>query len=604
MRGKHLGLILAGLLASLGAARADEIILVDGGRIIGQVIEETPDAVTVKVHYGTFRLKRSRILSITKESTFKYHLRQGDYFASRGQLQVAISEYRKAHRLQPNDKVARQKYFGAVARQGRRYLALRRHADARRTFEELARLDPGSLDARAGLKLLGEQLDAVNKLVAGAEALMAAGRHGEAVTALTKAVGQAPEKRPELAAKLAAAYRGRAEEHYLEAAKLARAADEEKRKRSTRMFTAAAGLFAQALELKPDLAAEVEGRFISSVIPGVAEALKKKDYARAAERLAPLLEFAPTDPRVLYWVGTVQANRREYTAAAGSFARGLGRSWSGRASFEEVKALHGELRKALGGRATLLAKPFKERYTESAPGDWRKLEGERFTVYHHNEKLARLVLRSAEYYLDRVRANMALPASALWKGKCPIYVYRDKKAYRAASGQAEWSGGGISVKTAGGKLVSQKISTFQTAPKMLNNILPHELAHLVFMSALKYTKKCPLVIHEGVAVFNELAFRRSYYAGVLRTRLKTESTIPLKELFAMKKYPAKPDLFYAQGASIVQYLIEARGAEEFYRFGQTLGKLGLAKALKKHYGFKDLEEMERYWKSYAKGRKR
>lgn len=587
MRRKHLGLMLAGLLAILAAARADEILLVDGRKITGEIIEETPDSVTVKVPYGTFRLKRSRILSITKESTFKYHLRQGDYFASRGQLKVAIGEYRKAVKLQPTDKVARQKYFGAIARKGRHYMILRRHADARKVFEGLARLDPGSLEARAGLKRLGEQLEEVKRLVDGADASIAARRYGEAVATLVKAMGEAPEKRPELAAKLAAAYRGLGEQFY-----------------AAKRYAEAAGFFGKALELKPDLAGEVEGRFISSVIPGVVAAMGKKDYALAGKRLAPLLEFAPTDPRVLYWAGLIHANKGQLDAAAGNFARGLGRSWRGRATLDAVKGLHEELKKALGGRALVLAKPFKERYTESASGDWQKLEGTRFTVYHHNEKLARLVLQSAEYYLERVRANMALPADVLWKGKCPIYVYRDKKAYLKASGQAEWSGGVSSVRTAGPRLVSQKISTYQTAPKLLNSVLPHELAHLAYMSAVKYTKRYPLALHEGVAVYNELAFRRSYYAGVLRTRLKTESTIPLKELFAMKKYPAKPDLFYAQGASVVQYLITARGAEEYYRFSLSIGKLGLAKALEKHYGFKSLDEIERYWQTYAKGKKR
>jgi hypothetical protein len=199
-----------------------------------------------------------------------------------------------------------------------------------------------------------------------------------------------------------------------------------------------------------------------------------------------------------------------------------------------------------------------------------------------------------------VLSNLSLPESVLWREKCPVYIYPDAKSYREASGQAEWSGGVSSVRSAGGRLVSQKVLTYQTAPKLLNSVLPHELAHLVFMSAIGYTKEFPLALHEGVAVYNELAFRRSYYRGVLGAHLKTETTIPLEKLFELKKYPAKPDLFYAQGLSVVQYLVAARGTPAFYKFSLDVGKQGLEPALKKNYGFRDLAEMERMWKTFAR----
>ncbi len=566
-----------------GSALADEIILVDGRKIVGEVIEEKPDSVTVRVPYGTFKLPRKRILSITRQDKFKYHLVQGDHFIARGQNEVAIAEYRKALLLRPGDKLAKQKLYGAIARQGRRYLTLKRHEDARKVFEKLAKLDPGNFDAQAGLKQLLGELSEIKKLVEISNRQMTAGRYNDAIIALIRASKDAPQMREQISGKLAEAYRRAGDQLY-----------------AAKRFEEAASYFSRALSLKPDLASEIEGRFISSVIPGVVAAIKARNNDLAMDRLKGLMGFAPTDPRVLYLLGTVYANQGKNRAAAGALARGLGLHWSGGASREQIGELHARLKKSLGGKGLKLDKPFEQRFVESDPGEWKKLESERFVAHHHNETMARMVLRSAEYYVDQVVSNMDLPKSALWEGKCPIHIYRDKASYRKASGQAEWSGGVSQVTSRGGKLVRQRILTYQTAPKLLNSVLPHELGHVVFMSAIRYSRKYPLALHEGVAVYNELAYRRSYFRGVLKTHLRTETTIPLNELLVMKKYPAKPDLFYAEGASFVQYLISARGKATFYQFSLEVGKVGVEKALAKSYGFKDLSEANTYWLTWAR----
>jgi tetratricopeptide (TPR) repeat protein len=567
-------------------AAADEILLIDGRLVVGEVVEERPDSIVVRVPYGTFSLPRGRIVSITRQDKYAYHLAQGDHFAARDQIDVAVGEYRKAAGLRPDDAAAREKYHAAIGRLGLRHLKFKRHAEARATFERLLELDGNNLDAKAGLRQLEERLGALRRAIAAADVAAASGRPDEAIAALEKVLEEAPDMLAELAGKLAVAYRLDAEQYY-----------------GARRFEEAAVRFRRALELKPDLAAEIEGRYISSLLPGVVAAVEAGNAALAESRLKQLLEFAPLDPRALLLAGTISANRGDLDAAAQYFSRALGRRWSGRADQEQVAALHGELRKTLGGEGLKLDRPFQERYVESAPGDWKKIESERFTVYHHNDELARVVAQSAEQYLDRVMAGLGLSGTRPWAGRCPIYIHRDQQSYREASGQPDWSSGVSNVKSQGGRLVEQRILTFQTAPKLLNSVLPHELGHLVFMGSVRYSPKVPLAIHEGVAVFGELAFRRSFYQGVLTGALRTESTIPVGELLEMKEYPQKPDLFYAQSASLVQYLIEAKGSETFHRFAASLDTLGLRGALEKHYGFKDFEETDGYWKAYAAGKR-
>jgi hypothetical protein len=144
--------------------------------------------------------------------------------------------------------------------------------------------------------------------------------------------------------------------------------------------------------------------------------------------------------------------------------------------------------------------------------------------------------------------------------------------------------------------------TFQTAPRLLNSVLPHELGHMVFMAVLGYGQGCPLSLHEGVAICSELAFRRNYYREVLKSHLATESALTCEELLGLAKYPEKPDLFYAQSASLVEYLTDLRGAAVFRSFCRETCRLGTAKALEASYGFKDMAALDKGWKAYAKAR--
>jgi tetratricopeptide (TPR) repeat protein len=577
-------ILLGGLLAASGpeawAASSSAVLqLEDGSKMTVEIIEEKPDSLTVRVPYGTFSIKRSRIVSITAQDQHQYHMAQGDAFSDRGQIQIAISEYAKALKLKPDDTLTRKKYFGSIGRQGLHLLSLKRTSAARAIFKRLLKLDPGNIDARLGIRRISQSEHSLKAMLLAADQYILRADNDRAILELSKALMAAPEKRLEICNRLAVAYRHRGENFY-QAGK----------------FSEAATDFAVTITLKPDLAGKIEGRYVSSVIPGVVAAVNTRNYKLAEKMLIPMLEFAPTDTRVMYLAGTLEANQGRLKEAAIFFARGLGKRHYGKATRERILALRAELKKAMGGgNRIVLDKPFEERYTESDPGDWKKLESSRFIVYHHNQKLAQLVARSAEYYVDRILENLSLNPDVLWAEKCPIYIYRDKKSYLAVTKQQQWSGGVSSVTHSKGQLVKQRISTFQTARKLLNNVLPHELAHLVFMSSISYSKKYPLALHEGVAIYNELAFRRSYYAGVLRTNLKMEATIPLEELLAMKTYPEKPDLFYAQSASLVEYLIKARSVGTFHVFSRDIEKTSLAAALKKHYGFGNMKEFTKAW---------
>jgi len=555
------------------------LLLEDGSKMTVEIIEEKPDSLTVRVPYGTFSIKRSRIVSITAQDKHQYHMAQGDALSDRGQREMAISEYAKALKLKPTDALTRKKYFGSIGRQGLHLLSLKRTTAARAIFQRLNKLDPGNIDARLGIHRIARNEHSLKAMLLAADQYLLRADNDQAILELSKALMAAPEKRLEICNRLATAYRHRGEKYY-QAGK----------------FPEAATDFAVTITLKPDLAGEIEGRYVSSVIPGIVSAINTRKYKLAEKMLIPLLEFAPTDTRVMYLAGTLEANRGRLNQAAIFFARGLGRRHSGQATRQEILTLRAEIKKVMGnGNRIVLDKPFEERYTESDTGDWKKLESSRFIIYHHNQKLAKLVSRSAEYYVDRILENFALSPEVLWAEKCPIYIYRDKKSYLAVTKQHQWSGGVSSVTHSKGQLIKQRISTFQTARKLLNNVLPHELAHLVFMSSINYSQKYPLALHEGVAVYNELAFRRSYYAGVLRTNLKMEATIPLQELLAMKTYPQKPDLFYAQSASLVEYLIKTRSAGTFHVFSRDIEKTSLAAALKKHYGFGNMKEFTKAW---------
>ncbi len=56
-----------------------------------------------------------------------------------------------------------------------------------------------------------------------------------------------------------------------------------------------------------------------------------------------------------------------------------------------------------------------------------------------------------------------------------------------------------------------------------------------------------------------------------------------------------PGLFYAQSASLVQFLTDRKGLQAFFEFLKDFAGRGSTHALDTHYSFTDIEALEKAW---------
>ena len=149
---------------------------------------------------------------------------------------------------------------------------------------------------------------------------------------------------------------------------------------------------------------------------------------------------------------------------------------------------------------------------------------------------------------------------------------------------------------------SKVIRTFVTAPDFLDNILPHEMGHIIFREMVGFNNPAvPLWLEEGVASYQEkqrAPGTKQYLAG----QIKNGCFMGLGGLesfdVANSKDREKVELFYLESYSLLDYLISEFGKDRFVLFCQNLRDYtDLRRALALTYSFGNKEELESSWRA-------
>src|SRR6185295_10938486 len=97
--------------------------------------------------------------------------------------------------------------------------------------------------------------------------------------------------------------------------------------------------------------------------------------------------------------------------------------------------------------------------------------------------------------------------------------------------------------------------------------------HIIFHEYIGFDVDVPLWFEEGVAMYQEKAKRFGANGDVLRA-LKNGEFISLTDLTNMRLYsdspPDKVQLFYAESASVVNYMISELGENRFAKLCREL----------------------------------
>ena len=233
--------------------------------------------------------------------------------------------------------------------------------------------------------------------------------------------------------------------------------------------------------------------------------------------------------------------------------------------------------------------------------DWDEYKSRHFIVRHRGDKVfARDVARQAEGYYKRILKDIGYTRHGdywLWDRRVKIVVYPSRKGFADSTGAPDWAGGRASH-------ARREIATYRDSRNFLGALLPHELTHMVFIEFVGFGSQAPLWLHEGVAQWEEDDTRKALDLQLAKLAERRQ-LLSLTALTAMDVRTVKSrglaEVFYAQAASLVGFLINEYGASRFGKFCRALrdGK-AFDEALRFIYSrqFRNIEQLEARWLEY------
>lgn len=229
---------------------------------------------------------------------------------------------------------------------------------------------------------------------------------------------------------------------------------------------------------------------------------------------------------------------------------------------------------------------------------WQVKKSTHFKVYYKSdpEHYVDDVLEKAEKYYDSITENLGFRRFNFWTwdNACTINLYPSRDDYLAGTKQPHWSGGIANVR-------KRRIDTFFYARSFLDTTLPHEMTHLIFREFVGYDRRLPLWLDEGIACSQEKD--GGQYIAIARVLVKTSIFIQLDKLTEITKPGLfMPEVFYAESAAVVRFLMQEYGKEKFIDFCRALRDNKLNNDCKTFfmeiYGFRDMTDMGERWKAY------
>lgn len=238
----------------------------------------------------------------------------------------------------------------------------------------------------------------------------------------------------------------------------------------------------------------------------------------------------------------------------------------------------------------------------AAEEKWRLEKSTHFIVYYKNapEDFVRQLSEKAEDLYNKIADDLGFRRFDfwLWDNRAKIYIYDNAADYRQSSGQPGWSAGCAVPK-------EKTIYTYPFAKGFLENILPHEMGHIIFREFVGFENYAvPVWLEEGVASYQE-NIKNPRAKAVLKEALSSGTFIGIDRLAVLNPQSMTDDalvqLFYIESASIVDFLISEFGKDNFVLFCQNLrDKKNFERAISSAYPFADLRELGQVWEKTLK----
>lgn len=569
------------------AVRADEVELAGGGRLSGQIVAETDDAVTLRLAAGTMEIPRARIVRIVREDEVDYLRREGRARLRNRQARSAVDLLARALEHDPKDVATRRDLTRALYAHAVELAQAFRLPEARAEVARAQELFPDHPDLAA----LAAEIDRVERQAAELHAhavdALRAGRLRDALALLDAWRLRRPAGDEQVAAELAAAH--------LAAARQAQGAGD---------LRSALDHYRMAERYG---AREEAARPLYLLRPvAVLEALRQGDLEQARRLLDGIATTYP-DAAVPVFLSAVASHMQgrvaEAVAAYAEAARLAEAEHGTRAglSYEVVR------RQASQTLRAAIARP-----PEEGVSTWRELflkplqrdeSSPHFVVYAASADGAAATAEAATRVYEAIATDLlgAQPGAR----RAEVVIHPTRQAYLAADpsppgtplaeltvGRDQTRGCCYDTVDEEGKPLI-RIEVDGESPGWLADILPHEIVHVVQRQGLPAFRKGHW-LDEGLAML---------YESPEGQRQRTEQwqaaraqRLALPELVALQSTP--PDrvgLFYLESFAFTTWL-RARGDEDQWRrFLAVLGTSTLEEAARDAWGVPDLQALERAW---------
>jgi hypothetical protein len=219
----------------------------------------------------------------------------------------------------------------------------------------------------------------------------------------------------------------------------------------------------------------------------------------------------------------------------------------------------------------------------------RQMEGlksPKAVIYHYNRRLALDVVKIVEKVLPGIEKEFNVPSDRI---PYTIFIYKDDKEYAEATslpGSAGFASG------------PRKIHLYQTAPRMLNSVLPHELVHATLY---RQYRSLPSWLDEGLAVRYEQG--PGIYYDRVKQWMKESATYPFKDFMkksALRLSDDNRSVFYGQAYTLVDFLyLEHGGRTKMLEFlGTTSRTKNIAASLRQVYDLQSVAVLEKQWRKF------
>jgi hypothetical protein len=156
-----------------------------------------------------------------------------------------------------------------------------------------------------------------------------------------------------------------------------------------------------------------------------------------------------------------------------------------------------------------------------------------------------------------------------------------------------------------GNVGDWKMSVQGTPERILDSVLPHEITHTILASHFApMNTHVPRWADEGACTTVEHGSEQAKHKKFLVEFLSTGRGLSFNRMFGLKDYPQDILPLYAQGHSVVEFLIAQGGPRQFVKFLEDgMQSQQWEAAVKRAYGYETMGQLQIKWNQWiAAGR--